>query len=54
MSKRSVNHFSDKITQVIEYFAVEYDMSYAEIVGALQIIMLSIANEAIYSDMETE
>lgn len=52
MSKQSVHHFTDEITKLIEYFAVEYDMSYAEIVGSLQLIMLSIANEAIYSEME--
>lgn len=52
MSKQSVHNFTDEITKVIEYFAVEYDISYAEIVGALQIIMITIANEAIYSEME--
>lgn len=52
MSKRSVHHFTDEVTKLIEYFAMEYNMSYAEIVGALQIIMLTIANETIYSEME--
>ena len=45
MSKRGCDHFSDELVRLIDRMRQEYEMTYAEIIGCLELIKLSIAKE---------
>lgn len=49
MSANGVNHFSEEIHRVVDYFRKEYRMTLAEAVGTLQIVALQLAHDALHS-----
>lgn len=51
---QSVNHLSEEITKVVDYFRLEYELSYAEIIGTLAIIQSELENELQFGVMEEE
>jgi len=53
-SMQSVNHLSEEITKVVDYFRLEYELSYAEIIGTLAIIQSELENELQFGVMEEE
>lgn len=49
MSKR-VEQFSDEIRKVIDYFRVEYNLSYAEAIGVIELAKMWLCLEAFEED----
>lgn len=47
MSKAGCDHFSADVIMLIDRMRMEYEMSYAEIIGCLEIIKASMVNEAV-------
>lgn len=52
MKSRAANHLQDEMDKLINRFRFEYDMSYAEIVGCLELIKSGLTFEAIHEDMD--
>lgn len=46
MSVRAVKHFTDEVFRVIQRMRSEYDMTYAELVGCLELIKAGIVEES--------
>lgn len=46
MSIESTKKFADEIRRVIDYFASEFNMTYAEAIGVLQMIIMDIHAES--------
>lgn len=44
---RAVDHFTDELARLIDRFRQEYEMTYAEVVGALEITKTALIDEAI-------
>lgn len=53
MRSRAVDHFIDDVELVIKRFRKEYEMSYAELVGSLEIIKADVIRE-LFSNTEEE
>ena len=50
MTQESVDAFVDEITNRLEYFRQEFDLTYAESVGALEILKQALILEAFEVD----
>jgi len=49
----AVEHLTIELTKTINYFRLEYNLSYAEIVGTLEILKSELSLEAIESGEDT-
>lgn len=47
MSRRAVTDFCERVEKVIDYFRKEYKMTYAEIIGCLDILKATMTLEVI-------
>ena len=54
MTQESVDAFVDEITNRLEYFRQEFDLTYPEAVGALEIIKQALILEAFEVEEEDE
>ncbi len=52
MSIESMKRFADEIKRVIDYFASEFQMTYAEAIGVMQMIIMDIHAESWESEEE--
>ncbi len=44
--KEQIQHFVEEITKVVTRFRAEYQLTYASVIGALQIIIMDLYREA--------
>lgn len=54
MSGRAVDHFTVEVERVMKRFRKEYKMSYAEMVGTLEIIKAGVLHEMFVEVVEEE
>ena len=54
MSRRGCEHFVSDINRLIERLSQEYDMSYAEIVGCLEMVKQEVIDDAFAESDEEE
>ena len=54
MSKLGINYLDDAIDRAVEYCSREFDMTYAEIVGELEIYKARIIQQAFEEEGEDE
>lgn len=45
MSKSAIDHFINEVNQVIDRFSFEYNINYAELIGALTLIIHDMSYE---------
>lgn len=50
MSKQGVEHLTDALQEKIDYFRREYDLTYAETIGVLAILQMSLFAETVEED----
>ena len=50
----SVNHLQEELTRIIDYFRLEYDLNYAEIIGTLAILQAELSDELLVVPDEEE
>jgi hypothetical protein len=46
MKLNSVDRFIIALAKTIDYFSLEYDLTYAEVIGAIELIKSDLINEA--------
>jgi len=54
MTKRGCEHFTEEMFSVIQRMRLEYDMTYAEMVGCLHIAAMELTMEALHEDDDYE
>ena len=55
MSKQDhIQEFQDEIYRKVDYFRYEFNVSYAEIIGVLEVIKTSLVNELLDEEDEDE
>ena len=50
MSQRGTQHLAEELTAVIERFRHEYEMTYAEVVGCLELVKYDVICESVEDD----
>ncbi len=54
MSEETTDRFQGEIEKVVDYFRHEYDISYAETVGVLEVVKIGLVVELAVPDDEDE
>jgi len=55
MSKKDhIQEFQDEVYRKVDYFRYEFDVSYAEIIGVLEVIKTTLVNELLDGDDNEE
>jgi len=50
VSKPAIDHFVKEVHQIIDRFRFEYDINYAELIGALVLVVHDMSNENANTD----
>ncbi len=50
MTQRGCDHFCEEVELIINRMRQEYEMTYAEVIGCLEVIKMGLMNEALDQD----
>lgn len=48
MTTEATDAFCERLMEIVQYFRTEWDLTYAECIGCLQIMIVQLANESLY------